>query len=200
MSISNRKKREKEELKEKILNVAGEIVALSGHTNLKIRDLAERIEYSPRTVYLYYPDKAALLEAVIERGFKVTAAQVDKLNSQDPITPEKMLKIMIRNHIDMAFSNPNYYRAVVSMGTDKDFEPGFYQLKVIDSIRQLLVLYFADSKNKQEVIEVLTCILMNSLRGFTLKLINSNESMNQAEIETRIRLFTQFAFEGLNGY
>lgn len=180
--------------------MAGEIVVLSGHNNLKIRDLAEKIEYSPRTIYLYFPDKAALLEAVIERGFEVTAGQVEKLKSQDPISPEKMLKIMIRNHIEMAFSSPNYYRAVVALAMDKEFQPGFYQLTVIDGIKKLLSLYFAGSRKKQSDIEVMTDIIMNSLRGFTLSLINSNEQMDQVEIKKSIRTFTKFAFEGLKGY
>ena len=200
MSISDRKKREKEKLKKKILTMTAEIVALSGHNSLTIRDLAEKIEYSPRTVYLYFPDKAALLEAVIERGFEVTAKQIEKLNSQYPIPPEKMLKIMIRNHIEMAFFSPNYYRAVVSLAMDKDFQPGFYQRKVIDGVRQLLSLYFTDSQREEDEIELLTGILMNSLNGFTLRLVNSNEYMDQTEIDKDLRIFTKFVFEGLRGY
>lgn len=200
MSIAERKEREKEELRNKILNSAAEIVTEAGFNNLKIRDLAARIDYSPRTVYLYFPDKSALLEAVIENGFKFTVSQMEKMELTDSTPPEEILIVLIKNHVKMAFSNPNYYRAVVTLNMDKNFHRGVYQQKVIDRVKKILNLYFAETAKEQDEIELLTDILISCLRGFTLKLINQNEKMDQSEIENNLRIFTTFIFKGLKDY
>jgi AcrR family transcriptional regulator len=74
MGVKERREREKEELRQKILDAAIELIARDGHEALTIRKLASRIEYSPRTIYLYFADKEALLEDVVEEGFRRTLA------------------------------------------------------------------------------------------------------------------------------
>jgi len=199
MSITERKEREKEELKNKILNAAAEIVTESGHINLKIRALAEKIEYSPRTIYLYFPDKAALLEAVIEKGFKYTIEKMKKMDFSVSVSPEENMHYMIENHIKMAFSNPNYYRAVVTMTMNKDFQPGVYQTKVIKNVEKIISLYKGNSSASHDEIEIITGIVMNNLRGFTLNLINGRK-MEQADIDKQLKIFMKILFDGLKEY
>ena len=57
MGISERREREKQELREKILEKAKEILIKEGQDNLSIRNIATAIEYSPATIYLYFQDK-----------------------------------------------------------------------------------------------------------------------------------------------
>ena len=149
MGIIERQQRDKEKLKNKILSAAAEIITESGYEYLKIRALAERIEYSPRTVYLYFSDKAALLNAVIEKGFQYTVEKQKKLEISPSITPEEKLEIMIGNHIMMAYSDPNFYRAVVLMTMNKDFRPGPNQSQVILNVRDLLNEYIENESIKQ---------------------------------------------------
>ena len=56
MGISERREREKQELREKILEKAREILIKEGQDNLSIRNIATAIEYSPATIYLYFQD------------------------------------------------------------------------------------------------------------------------------------------------
>jgi len=197
MSVSDRREREKEALKNKILNAAAEIVTEDGHNNLKIRDLAERIEYSPRTVYLYYPDKAALLEAVIEKGFERTVRQIEEADPEGSAQSEQLLIQMMENHVKTAFFNPNYYRAVVSLAMDKNFKTGFYQDAVNNKVRRLLCLYLGSSDKQEWEIDLIAATVMNSLRGFSLNLINNDEKMDQMKIDRSLRIFIKFVFEGL---
>ena len=57
MTISERKEREKLELKELILLKAKELVDKEGYEALSIRKIAAAAEYSPATIYLYFKDK-----------------------------------------------------------------------------------------------------------------------------------------------
>ena len=57
MTITTRKERQKEELKGKILQAAKELFMEKGFEDTSIRNIAEKIEYSPTTIYLYFKDK-----------------------------------------------------------------------------------------------------------------------------------------------
>ena len=66
MGIRERKIREKEQLRQKILDAARELFMVEGYENVSMRKVAERIEYSPTTIYLHFKNKTDLLIAISE--------------------------------------------------------------------------------------------------------------------------------------
>jgi AcrR family transcriptional regulator len=71
MGIADRRERNKEALRLRIIEGARDIVSEEGLDRLSIRSIADRIEYSPATIYLYFEDKEALVRAVGEEGFRM---------------------------------------------------------------------------------------------------------------------------------
>ena len=69
MGSSQRKEREKAELRDQILDTAKKILLKSGKQGLSIRKIANDIEYSPATIYLYFRDKDEILHELMEMGF-----------------------------------------------------------------------------------------------------------------------------------
>ncbi|MBK7338149.1 MAG: helix-turn-helix transcriptional regulator [Saprospirales bacterium] len=61
MGINERKEREKVELRGLILKGAMEVFLEEGFENTSIRRIAERVEYSPGTIYVYFKDKDEIL-------------------------------------------------------------------------------------------------------------------------------------------
>lgn len=61
MGIKERKDKDKQALKKRIMTAAIEIIEQEGYEKLSIRKIAAKIEYSPTTIYLYYKDKAEIL-------------------------------------------------------------------------------------------------------------------------------------------
>ena len=57
MGIKERRERQKEHLREEILEAARELFLKEGVENVSMRAIAKRIEYSPTTIYLYFKDK-----------------------------------------------------------------------------------------------------------------------------------------------
>lgn len=107
MGINDRKEREKEELRQRILQAAVEVFLDNGYENTSIRAIAEKIEYSPTTLYLYYKDKSALLHAVHQWGFHRMFELFDSVvNIQDPF--ERILE-QCRLYLKFAFENPGLY-------------------------------------------------------------------------------------------
>lgn len=70
MGVADRKEREKEEMKTKILEAAKKLFLDHGFEKTSIRNIAEEIEYSPGTIYLYFKDKNELLFALHQEAFQ----------------------------------------------------------------------------------------------------------------------------------
>jgi AcrR family transcriptional regulator len=69
MGISERRQREKKELRKKILETAKDILLKEGWQQLSIRNIATAIEYSPATIYLYFEGKDEIVYQLMEIGF-----------------------------------------------------------------------------------------------------------------------------------
>ena len=70
MSIAERKQRDKEEMRHLILDAARDIFLSKGYYEASIRNIAEKIEYSPGTIYLYFEDKDEIFHSLHEEGFR----------------------------------------------------------------------------------------------------------------------------------
>jgi len=70
MGIPERREREREALRERIVEAARDLMSEEGLTAFSMRAIAERIEYSPATIYLYFRDKDELIREVVQAGFE----------------------------------------------------------------------------------------------------------------------------------
>lgn len=99
MPIRDRKSRQQEALRTAIVDAAYALVEEGGEEAVSIRAIADRIEYSLRTIYLYFTDKEAILDAVRERGFEELAALLadteisDYAGSPEQIPRERLKRL-----------------------------------------------------------------------------------------------------------
>ena len=107
MGIAERKEREKQEMRRKILDAAFEMFVEVGYERTSIRAIAEKIEYSPATIYLYYKDKDELLYEVQREAFDLLAKSFAPL--AEIRHPFERLRALGLTYLDFAFSNPQYY-------------------------------------------------------------------------------------------
>ncbi|EMR01985.1 TetR/AcrR family transcriptional regulator [Cesiribacter andamanensis] len=107
MGTKERKEREREELSGLILAAAREIFLEKGYEQTSIRNIADRIEYSPGTIYLYYKDKDSIFHALQQEGFSRFGQQMMVL--QAVADPYERLKAMGRVYLKFAKENPDYY-------------------------------------------------------------------------------------------
>ena len=70
MGIRERQDREKQAVREAILDAARDLFITEGYRNVSIRKIAERIEYSPAAIYSYFPSKDDIFYALAEEGFQ----------------------------------------------------------------------------------------------------------------------------------
>ena len=114
MSVKERRAREKEELRQEILVAARDLFAKEGYENVTMRKIAEKIDYSPTTIYLYFQDKDDLCRAICEETSAKLVKQFEGIlaAARDPI---EQLRGVGRAYVQFGLSHPNHYK-VTFMG------------------------------------------------------------------------------------
>jgi AcrR family transcriptional regulator len=108
MGILERKERDKQEMRLKILETAKQIFIEEGFEKASIRAIADRIEYSPATIYLYFKDKNELFFSLHEMGFEKLILEMT--NAIEGITdPVEELRVRGFAYMKFAFQNPEMY-------------------------------------------------------------------------------------------
>ncbi|GAB4008473.1 TetR/AcrR family transcriptional regulator [Spirosoma sp. KCTC 42546] len=118
MGIVERKEREREEMRQLILDGAQKLFLANGFEKVSIRNIADEIEYSPATIYLYFKDKNELLFALHQRGFVKMIGEFLPLQLlTDPF--EKLVE-MGRSYIRFAVENPELFDLMFIMNAPMD--------------------------------------------------------------------------------
>lgn len=107
MGISERKERERQEMRQRIIDAATTMFIEEGYERTSIRNIAERIEYSPATIYLYYKDKDELLYEIQKSAFeKLGKAFFDNCKSEHAF--ERLVQIH-ETYFKFSEENPGLY-------------------------------------------------------------------------------------------
>lgn len=115
MGISERKERQRKEVRDSILSSAWQLVNEEGWQNLSIRRIADAIEYSVPVVYDHFENKEAILSEFNRRGFQLLG---DKLkDAKDKHTKANLqLEAIAFAYWDFAFENKEYYQLMYGVG------------------------------------------------------------------------------------
>lgn len=107
MGIAERKEKQKLEIRKMILDASMKLFVEEGFSNVSIRKIADLIEYSPTTVYLYFKDKDEILFNLHELGFQKMAEY--NITLWDIKNPLLRLHKMGENYIQFGLQNPAFY-------------------------------------------------------------------------------------------
>ena len=121
MGVKERRARQKKFLRQEILDAASELFVRDGYENVSMRRIADKIEYSPTTIYIYFKDKAELLEQVCKETFGRLVRRLSKIMDQ-PGDPVERLKRGLVAYIEFGLENPHPYRATFMMPLPDGFD------------------------------------------------------------------------------
>ena len=122
MGVLERRAREKEALTEAILDAASELIAAEGLQNLSIRKLAEKIEYAPSTIYLYFEDKNAILAGICIRFFEDLSEQLQAVVAAAP-DPVEALRTGMRCYVNYGLANRTRYQVTFMTQASPELPP-----------------------------------------------------------------------------
>ena len=108
MGPKERREREREETRTRILDAARELFIAEGYDSVTMRRIADRIEYSPTAIYFHFRDKEALLSELCATDFLTLAHQFQKIaRIEDPL---ERLRRTGHAYVQFGIDNPNHYR------------------------------------------------------------------------------------------
>jgi AcrR family transcriptional regulator len=107
VGIKERKERDAEKMRGGILKAAMDIFAKEGYEGVSMRRIADRIEYSPGTIYRYFENKDDIMLQLCYQGFeKLLALQCELDKIADPV---ERIKAGGRHYVTFALENPELY-------------------------------------------------------------------------------------------
>ena len=117
MGIAERRQRQRAALRTRIVEAARDILSAEGLDALSIRSIAERIEYSPATIYLYFRHKDDLIREVVKAGFTRLAESIERAVAElgpDPNSAEQF-RATGRAYARFAVENTAYFRLMFEL-------------------------------------------------------------------------------------
>ena len=198
MGVKERRAREKKLLRQEILDAASELFVREGYENVSMRRVADKIEYSPTTIYLYFHDKAELLESVCQEMFLRLSQRLAKILEQggDPL---ERLKRGLTAYIDFGLENPHHYRAIFMMPKAEGFPAEKYVLpdspgmQAFDFLRRCVYDCIGSGRLRIKDAELASQTLWAGVHGITSLLIThhkfpwvSREKLIKAAVNTLV--------------
>ncbi|MCU1232491.1 MAG: transcriptional regulator, TetR family [Candidatus Solibacter sp.] len=108
MGVKQRRARQKEGLREEILDAARTLFVKEGYESVSIRKIADKVEYAPGTIYLYFRDKAEILDKICEETFAKLIVRMQAIENDNADPLDKMRRA-IRTYIQFGLDHPHHY-------------------------------------------------------------------------------------------
>jgi AcrR family transcriptional regulator len=113
MGWQERRARERENVRTRILEAARELFEKEGYEAITMRRIAEKVEYTATWLYSHFENKEALLQALSDRDALALAARFRKL--REISGPVERMRRMGEEYIRFAFDHPREYRLLFMM-------------------------------------------------------------------------------------
>lgn len=107
MAIKDRKERDKLDRRKLIIESATRLFLEHGYDKTSIRNIADDIEYSPATIYLYFKEKDEIFFIIHEQGFDILNKS---FQGYAEITDAfERLSLIGHEYVKFGLENPDYY-------------------------------------------------------------------------------------------
>ncbi len=112
-----RSEAEKRGLRTAILRAASEEFLEYGYEGFSLRRVAERIDYTATTIYLYFHDKDDLLRETARGGFMAFDTTIEEAAAQHS-DPRERLRSLGQAYFEFGVANPAVYRLMFMQRSD----------------------------------------------------------------------------------
>ena len=114
MGVKERREREREAMRERILATVRKIARSEGWGAVTIRRVADDIEYSSPILYQYFDNKDAIVARVREDGFAELHRRMAAVPSTLP-APDRLVALA-RANVELGLTEPEVYQAMFGLG------------------------------------------------------------------------------------
>lgn len=201
MSIKERKEREREEMRDLILQAGSEIIRTEGLANLSIRKIATKIDYSPAIIYHYFHDKDDLINHLMKKSYqKIMASLASSLVSASE--PTQKMQDMARSYIDMALHMPDEYMTIMLSQSPRILEHTSVLMEGASSQRPAIGLLCQGLKETyldldDNLIELTAQAIWTATFGLIIRLIIEKDLISDEQKEKLIEHHLRSITEGM---
>lgn len=115
-SSQQRRVQDKLDVRQAILEASSELFLQTGYERFSLRQVAEKLGYSPGTLYLYFQDKDALLFAIMNEGvLKLSYTLREAFQISDV---RQRMVASSKAFVDFGLQNPAYYQLIFMQRPD----------------------------------------------------------------------------------
>ena len=116
MGTLERRERERQVTRAKIMDAARDLFAREGYDAVSMRRIAEVIEYSPTAIYVHFRDKQDLMFQICQQDFVALAGGIADL--QQIPDPVERIRKMGEAYVWFGVTHPNHYRLMFMTKVD----------------------------------------------------------------------------------
>ncbi len=201
MGTRERKARQKESLRQDILDAARDILLEDGAQKLSMRRIAEKIEYTPTTIYLYFHDKDDILFHLCEEVYGKVADVLKKVGRQQKDPVERVRKV-IAAYIKFGLSDPARYRIAFmhnlppNVHPQELLKPGTKAQNAYEILRQDVAEALEAIKDNQRNVEAVAQVMWASTHGI-ISIVISHPDFPWVERKQMIETTIDLLMNGL---
>jgi AcrR family transcriptional regulator len=113
MGSQQRRQRAKDDLRTKILTAAREIITEEGFDALTMRKLADRVEYSPASIYLHFRNREQIAVEVSRAGYVDFLAAISAAaDAHPPADVVARFKALCQAYVRFGLEHPQTYELI----------------------------------------------------------------------------------------
>ncbi len=170
MGTTERRERERVEVRARILDAARELFDSEGYERVTMRRIAEAIEYSPTTIYNHFEDKDDLVRALCEDDF---SRLLQVFREEDPPSdPVDWIRRLGRAYARFGLELPNHYRFMFITAHKKEnhgpISPGDQSFEML---RTAVARAFENGQFRSGDVDTAAQVLWSSIHGAVSLLI-----------------------------
>ncbi len=174
MSVNQRREREKENLRQVILDAAREMFADEGYANVSMRKIADKIDYSPTTIYLYFKDKNDLLRQICDETFAKLGQKLNSIGKKHGKSIEG-LRAGLLAYIEFGLEHPKHYEVTFILPLIERLSETEYSgtsgKKAFDFLRSGVADCMASGEISKGDVDLISQTLWAGIHGVTSLLI-----------------------------
>lgn len=199
MGTSERRERDKQEMRRLILETAMRLFLEEGFDKVTIRRIAQKIEYSPGNIYFYFKNKEEILYTLYKEGFEELHRRQQAIQTIDD--PGQKLKKLAEIYCSFAFEQPRFYELMfISSGLvkkirekDPTCDAGLRSYNVLKQTAQNCMDAGLISKTD---LDIATFSLWSHLHGIISLVIRERLVMfSEKDVNSVVRKTLDLAFE-----
>jgi len=205
LGISERREQEKHNMRRNILNAAMQLFIDEGFEQVSIRKIADKIEYSPGTIYRYFKDKDEIFFYLHEEGFdELIKRENAAMNITDPL--DRLAKLG-EIYITFALEKPEYYDLMFitkspmrKIKTNVKYNEWGCGLKSYEIVRQTIANCIESGHFNNVDVDVVTLAMWSQVHGLVSLIIRDRLLMVPKEnMEYLIQGFIKYLEAKIRG-